>query len=187
MLQDANRFVLNSKTGIEATPLQIYASALIFSPETSLTKQKFVHEMSTIIKSCYGVERSWSPLLQTMEVTRVETCNGLGQSAVFSPDRLFLASFSLYRSFICIWDTETGTLRRKLKVNRDHIWRVAFSPNNLCIAAVGLGSIARMWTLDEESDQRPSRIILVSWTVLPWYGTSMTNPTPSSSRVKLVA
>ncbi|KAN0094211.1 WD40 repeat-like protein [Hyaloscypha variabilis] len=143
MLQDAKRFVLNSKTGIEAMPLQIYVSSLIFSPETSVTKQQFVHEIPTMIKSCSG----------TIEVTPGKA-RRYRERTVFSPDGLSLASFSFSESAICIWDTETGILRRKLEFYDDGIWCAAFSPNNRCIAAVGVGSVAQMWKLDDESDQK---------------------------------
>ncbi|PMD37887.1 WD40 repeat-like protein [Hyaloscypha variabilis F] len=157
MLQDAKRSVLYCKAGIEAAPLQIYASALIFSPDTSKAKQQFLHDIPPFIKGCSGVEKFWSPLLQTIEVTS-DILRGsmpsLQESAVFSPDGSLLASFSKHLSGIGIWDTETGTLRRNLNGPKYGNNCVAFSPNNRWIAAAGPDSVAQMWNLDYESDQK---------------------------------
>ena len=41
MIHDASRFVMHFKRAIEQSPLQVYASGLVFSPARSLRKAYF--------------------------------------------------------------------------------------------------------------------------------------------------
>ena len=49
-IQDAQRFVMYPKGAIEGCSLQIYASALLFSPTGSLIRELFQHEETEGIK-----------------------------------------------------------------------------------------------------------------------------------------
>jgi hypothetical protein len=49
MVQDSIRFILYHGSTIEQTPLQAYASALVFSPKTSLIRQQFLDQGPTWI------------------------------------------------------------------------------------------------------------------------------------------
>jgi hypothetical protein len=42
MIQDAKRFILYNRSVIEKSPLQVYASALLFSPRVSLIRRQFL-------------------------------------------------------------------------------------------------------------------------------------------------
>jgi WD40 repeat protein len=150
MMRDAKRFILFGKTGIEIAPLQIYASTLLLSPETSLIKQLFLHERPAWIEHCSGVETFWSPLLQTIEATISEESP---YNAVFSPDGSLVASFAKHDRAIGIWSAETGTLQRKLECSADDgTGRVVFSPQNHWVAVAGWDNEVQLWSLDDESE-----------------------------------
>jgi hypothetical protein len=44
LIRDAHRFIMSHKVAIEKGPLQVYVSALVFSPTRSLTKGLFKRE-----------------------------------------------------------------------------------------------------------------------------------------------
>ena len=89
LMHDARRFILSYRSIIELAPLQVYNSALIFSPAKSLIRNLFLNQFPTWIKSLPVVEEDWNHSLQTLEghSDRVWT-------VVFSPDGRFLASSS---------------------------------------------------------------------------------------------
>lgn len=67
VIQDAYRFVLWHKEMIETAPLQVYASALIFSPTNSLTRKVFSDEETRWINLKPKVEADWDACLQTLK------------------------------------------------------------------------------------------------------------------------
>src|SRR5271168_3410815 len=89
MMRDANRFILYNRHVIERAPLQVYASALIFSPTVSIIRKIFQEEEPSWIKICPKVADNWSLCLQTLEGhTRSVS------SVAFSHDGRWLASGS---------------------------------------------------------------------------------------------
>jgi WD40 repeat protein len=108
------------KQTIERSPLQAYASALLFSPQQSLTKRLFQHEepAGITVKSPMGDD--WSACLQTLE----------GHSdavylVTFSRDSTRLASAS-WDGTAKIWDANSGACLQTLDVDTDFS-RLAFS------------------------------------------------------------
>lgn len=81
MIQDARRFILYNRSIIEKAPLQVYASALMFSPKISLIRRQFLSQGPMWIKRWPDVEENWSPTLQTLEGH-----SGSVQAVAFSPD-----------------------------------------------------------------------------------------------------
>lgn len=59
---DAERFLMFNREGIELAPLQVYTSALIFTPSGSLLRQLFQDEAPTWV-SVAPVEQDWDPYL----------------------------------------------------------------------------------------------------------------------------
>jgi len=90
MIRDANRFILSNRGIIESAPLQVYASALIFSPAHSLTRELFREEEPRWITTKPMMESNWSPCLQTLEGH-----TGWVNSVAFSSDGRRLASAGL--------------------------------------------------------------------------------------------
>ncbi|RBA12813.1 hypothetical protein FPRO05_14089 [Fusarium proliferatum] len=67
LLRDARRFILSHKRAIEIAPLQVYASALVFSPTRSLIRELFEKEEPNWITLKPSVESDWNACLQTLE------------------------------------------------------------------------------------------------------------------------
>ena len=81
VVKDARRFLLSRRGGIEVAPLQVYASALIFSPTNSLVRRLFSREEPSWIELKPKVEDDWNACLQTLEGH-----TGSVSSVVFSAD-----------------------------------------------------------------------------------------------------
>ncbi|KAF5579465.1 heterokaryon incompatibility protein het-E-1 [Fusarium pseudocircinatum] len=82
---DAHRFISRHKPAIEMAPLQVYASALIFSPQCSIIRQQFSTQMPgwTIVKP--EMESRWDNHTQTIyALPEVEQPS-------YSPDGRYLA------------------------------------------------------------------------------------------------
>ncbi len=67
LVQDASRFIRYFKWPIENSPLQLYASALLFSPVKILTRRNFEPEKPDWISLTGPINEEWGPCLQTLE------------------------------------------------------------------------------------------------------------------------
>ncbi|RDA91410.1 hypothetical protein CP533_6909 [Ophiocordyceps camponoti-saundersi (nom. inval.)] len=103
-LYDSKRFLLRHMQVMETTPLQLYNSILIFSPENSLVRKQFEKQMSSWILQKPFVPKQWDLLLRSFEFQG----NGFDPPAdvAFSSNSKLLALAA--ETDIRIWDTETG-------------------------------------------------------------------------------
>ena len=138
-LNDAWRFVSYHKDSLEASPLQVYYSSLIFSPVHSVVRQLFKREEPSWLIEKPAVRDDWDRCLQTLDNT-----GGMVVTASFSPDGKLIVSSS-YGGTIKLWNAETGvclkTLQESYGQNRKvPLWQyrhkalVAFSPTGRIIA-----------------------------------------------------
>ncbi|KAF5247118.1 hypothetical protein FAUST_970 [Fusarium austroamericanum] len=105
LVTDAWRFVLTHRSILDTAPLQLYGSALIFSPDTSTTKQFFKREIANHIEADAPTFQSWDACLQTIPLV-----TKYGFSIIeFSPDgNLMLVA--VYDDKLSILDASTGGL-----------------------------------------------------------------------------
>lgn len=101
LLPDARRFILSHKQAIEIAPLQVYVSALVFSPSRSIVRALFKKEQPDWITLKPIVEPDWNACLQTLDG------HGCGvSSVVYSPDGQQLASGS-HDGTVKVWNAAT--------------------------------------------------------------------------------
>ena len=88
LLRDARLFIMYHIQAIQNSPLQVYVSALLFSPERSLIRSYFKKEEPKWV-SIKPVVNQWSACLQTLKGHSRWVL-----SVAFSPDSARLASAS---------------------------------------------------------------------------------------------
>jgi WD40 repeat protein len=99
------------KEVVEKYPLQVYASALLFSPADSLIRRLFQHEEPRSVAIKPYISKGWSACLQTLE----GHSSGVN-SVAFSLDSARLASASASRdSTVTIWDAVSGACLQTLE------------------------------------------------------------------------
>ncbi|KAI1146501.1 Quino protein amine dehydrogenase [Nemania diffusa] len=109
LVHDAKRFLLAHRSFVELYPLQIYSSALLFSPENSLVRRKFKDAVPGWITLRATMRLNWSPLLHTLDHGNDPIC-----SITMSRESNNLLSLSSAYDFtIRIWDLSTGECLKK--------------------------------------------------------------------------
>ena len=137
-LEDARRFVLANRYIADIAPLQLYSSALLFAPQTSIVRNT-CGQIPRWIRRCPITPKTWGPELQKLEG------HTSGVTAVaFSQDGLLLASAS-YDHTVRLWNPTTGQEVQKLKGHTSGVHAVAFSQDGLLLASASYDHTVRLW------------------------------------------
>lgn len=157
-VHDAARFAMANAAIIEEAPLQIYCSALVFSPEKSIIRRLYSRRIPSWVLLHPVVRRDWTPYSRTL--VNPERVN----SIAFSPDAQLLASGSCDNT-IQLWNAATG---RKVRSMEGHVsspfgaeecshpfflvpakrginLTVAFSPNSRLLASGSKDGTIQVW------------------------------------------
>jgi len=137
-VRDACRFILYHKWAIENSPLQVYASALVFSPTYSITRNQCENEEPKWIVRKPAMVDNWSACLQTLEGH-----NSSVRSVAWShTTRLASASQD---NTVKIWDSATGQCVATLKGHSDWVSVVAWSHDATRLASASDDNTVKIW------------------------------------------
>ncbi|KAB8253536.1 WD40-repeat-containing domain protein [Aspergillus pseudonomiae] len=142
LVHDAHRFIRYFKRAIEISPLQVYWSALMFSPACSIIRQRYEDQQPQCFLSRPAMEENWSACLQTLEghtwwVT----------SVVFSGDSKMVASAS-GDATIKIWDVNSGYCLQTLEGHTDIVRSVVFSGDSKIVASASHDKTIKIWDIN---------------------------------------
>ncbi|KAH8880233.1 hypothetical protein GQ53DRAFT_737430 [Thozetella sp. PMI_491] len=135
-VRDAHRFLLTYRMVIENWPLQIYVSALVFSPTRSITRQTFEKDIVGWITDMPSMEDSWDACQQTLEGKERFTSIAFSSSGT-------LASGTVGGS-IKIWNPATGRCRITIVAHRSDVLSLTFSGAGL-LASGSRGTTVKLW------------------------------------------
>ncbi|KAL6822005.1 Pfs, NACHT and WD domain protein [Trichoderma sp. SZMC 28015] len=139
IIRDARRFILTYRKMIEIAPLQLYASALLFSPTESLIRRLFSKEEPTWLASKPTMDAKWGPCIQTLEGHEDTII-----SVVCSADGQRLATASRDRT-VKIWDYQTGGCLLTLKGHHKTVGSVAFSADCQKVVSSSSDGTVKIW------------------------------------------
>ena len=139
LVRDARRFILSHKGVIEMAPLQVYASALVFSPTRSVVREYFQAEEPDWITTKPAMDADWNACLETLE-GHSNSVNAV----VFSSDGQRLASAS-YDDTIKIWDAASGQCLETLEGHSVSVNSVVFSSDGQRLASASGDRTIKIW------------------------------------------
>ncbi|KAH0562075.1 hypothetical protein GP486_003227 [Trichoglossum hirsutum] len=134
-LEDARRFILAHRYIADLAPLQLYSSAIAFTPQTSIVK-KFYSQVSVELRKC---PITWGPELQ-----KLEGHTGSVYAVAFSQDGSLLASGSRDHT-VKLWNPSTGREVQTLYGHANPVKAVAFSHDGLLLASGSNDTTVRLW------------------------------------------
>ncbi|RAL14679.1 uncharacterized protein BO97DRAFT_275191 [Aspergillus homomorphus CBS 101889] len=121
-IYDAVRFIQTHRAAIERFPLQIYFSALLFSPRKSITKRFYQNEMPSWVLDEPVLEDNWS-----LCTHRLEGHSDTVIRVAWSPKGDRLASGS-NDGTVRIWDADTGGSIMVLNGHVGNVTSLEWSP-----------------------------------------------------------
>jgi WD40 repeat protein len=120
-------------------PLQIYTSAIVFSPQTSIVRRDNLSKIPTWFRKIPQVEATWESLIQTLPSHLIQV-----NTVAFSPDGKQIASGSSDKT-IKLWDSTIGNPWKTLIGHSGSVNAVVFSPDGKQIASGSWKKIIRLW------------------------------------------
>ena len=141
LVRDARRFIMYHRFAIERSPLQAYASALLFSPASSVVRGLFKEEEPKWLMIKPDIANKWSACLQTLE----------GQSnwvwsVALSRDSKRLASVSRDMT-IKLWNISNGVCLQTFKGHSSSVNSITFNHDSTGLVSASDDSTLKIWYL----------------------------------------
>ncbi|KIE02136.1 P-loop NTPase, partial [Metarhizium majus ARSEF 297] len=143
LIGDAYRFLLANMGIISSYPLQLYSSALLFSPKDSSIRNLFYNSIPQWIRSWPDTQSRWGSCLQILEGH-----TGAVHTAKFAPVSARMVSASDDRT-VRIWDTNTGECLQVIH-NPVEVSSAMFSHDERLVVVACDDGIIRLWDVDTE-------------------------------------
>ncbi|KAL8403221.1 hypothetical protein RB594_008470 [Gaeumannomyces avenae] len=139
LLRDVRRVILSHCSVIDASPLQLYYSAIVFAPEESIVRKMFRNQFPTWLALVPQVDQNWDACLQTLEGH-----SRWVSSVAFAHDGKTVASAS-HDYTVKLWDTATGDCRTTLEGHSSSVRSVAFAHDGKTVASASHDKTVKLW------------------------------------------
>jgi WD40 repeat protein len=138
LVHDAKRFAISNMQLIEEAHRQVYLSAVLFAPQSSLVRGFFVEQLPRVFSRLPLTRRHWSNLMTVLEGHRDWI-----RAVSFSPCGRLISSASLDK--IMLWDARTGAARGILHSNLAIFQIAEFSPDRQRLVSASFDGTIQLW------------------------------------------
>ncbi|KAJ5166258.1 NACHT and WD40 domain protein [Penicillium canariense] len=138
-LNDARLFIIKNSQIAQLAPLQLYSSALLFTPTSSSIRETFNNDLPSYIKTSAVIQHSSGAELLTLEGH-----TGPISSVAFSFDNQLVASSS-EDCTVRLWNSHTGALYLTLVGHSKAVLSVTFSSEKQLLASGSADKTIRLW------------------------------------------
>lgn len=128
LIYDAHRFIPLNRRIIEDAPLQVYYSAVFFSPTRSIIKSLFRKPLDQWIVNAPVVDEDWGAELMILEDHKVYI-----KSITISLDNQTIATAT--QDKVRVWEVATGIETAKFPIP-DDVEKIALSPDGQIVALI---------------------------------------------------
>ncbi|KAL6895276.1 WD40 repeat-like protein [Trichoderma longibrachiatum] len=149
LVHDIRQLTQHNSWIIYNAPLQIYLSAILFSPKRSIVRSLFENELLSWIAVKLPVDNHWSPCLRTI--------HAWAYSIALSKDKILAIASS---KSLKLWDVKSGKQIRELET-KGHVEHVTFSSDSKRVLAAYDGGVCS-WDVDSGVAHLPT------WSVGDW-------------------
>src|SRR5882762_1835589 len=139
LLYDCERFTREFFTVLNISSMQVYNSALLFTPRRTSLYMTYRNLLALPIKIYNAVEETWSSCTRTMD-GHSDCVNAVA----FSPDGTHIVSGSDDNT-LRLWDTVSGAHLNSLEGHSDPVESVTFSPDGTLVVSGSTDRTLRVW------------------------------------------
>jgi WD40 repeat protein len=139
LLLDCERFTREFFPVLNISCLQVYHSALLFTPRKTPLYETFGHMLGLPIQIHNALDETWNPCTRTMDGHSDFVC-----SVAFSPDGARIVSGSSDKT-LQFWDVVSGAHLSTFEGHSDWVKSVAFCPDGTRVVSGSYDKTLRLW------------------------------------------